>query len=98
MVAQAIEISTKTGGGMIVTHKWRPVALVTVLVVLVLAPGGYQAGAQQPQTVIRLSHDQPVGHPNTFQLEVFGQLVEQRSKGTIKVVIYPAGQLFSEAN
>jgi C4-dicarboxylate-binding protein DctP len=45
---------------------------------------------------LRLSHDQPIEHPNTANIELFAQEVEERSGGSITVEIYPAAQLFDE--
>ena len=75
----------------------RTVAVCLVMLALGSATSGYPAMAQGTVT-LRLSHDHPVTHPNTFQLEVFARLVEQRSKGTLKVTTFPAGQLFSETD
>ena len=54
-----------------------------------------EAAESEPVT-LRLSHDQPIEHPNTANIELFAQEVEERSGGSITVEIFPAAQLFDE--
>jgi C4-dicarboxylate-binding protein DctP len=46
--------------------------------------------------VLRLSHDQPIEHPNTANIELFAKEVEERSNGSLQIEIFPAAQLFDE--
>lgn len=58
-------------------------------------PSASEASTSEPVT-LRLSHDQPIEHPNTANIELFAQQVEELSGGTITVEIFPAAQLFDE--
>jgi TRAP-type transport system periplasmic protein len=52
--------------------------------------------ASAQQTTLRIGHDQPVGSMYDEGHKMFKKLVEERSKGRIKVDVFPAAQLGSE--
>jgi len=47
----------------------------------------------EEQYVLKLAHDQSSGHPYDLGAKRFGEAVEERTKGAVKIVIYPASQL-----
>ena len=46
--------------------------------------------------LMRISHDSPPGHVRTTKMVAFAKQIEERSKGQIKVKIFPNGQLFRD--
>lgn len=57
------------------------------------AEGGSSGGEK---VTLRLSHDQPVEHPNTANIELFADKVKELSGDSIEIEIFPAAQLFDE--
>jgi TRAP-type C4-dicarboxylate transport system substrate-binding protein len=57
------------------------------------APASQEASAP---VVLRLSHDQPIEHPNTANIELFASEVARLSNGSVTIEIYPAAQLYAE--
>jgi len=71
----------------------RNVIVFTFLVGIILFRLGI---AQSAETTLRLATVLPINHHSTHSLELFAKLVEQKASGTVKVPVYPAGQLFSD--
>lgn len=75
------------------------VALVFVLTGLIAGCGGGQKAADkpaQPQLVLKLGETHPPDYPTTLGDKKFAELVTERTKGRIKVEVYPSSQLGEE--
>lgn len=72
--------------------------ITTILITaLVIVFTGCQASGQSSDTIeLKLAHNQTLDHPVHISLVEFGRLVEEKSNDSIKVKIYPNGQLGSE--
>lgn len=55
-------------------------------------------GAAQAQVRIRLAHELPVTHYGHVYIDRWAKLVKERSKGEIDVQVFPAGQLYKDAD
>lgn len=80
-------------------------AAIVMLLVLALVLGGCgkqkpvgkeapQAGEKAKVITLRLVSTLPIGHHQTRSCDLFKKLVEERSKGRVKIEHYPAGQLY----
>ncbi|HHY35813.1 MAG TPA: TRAP transporter substrate-binding protein [Firmicutes bacterium] len=72
----------------------RAVSLVVALVLLASFVAGCSQ-RQQATMTLRFGHEQPEDHPYHLSAVKFAELVEQKSKGRIKVEVYPNSQLGS---
>jgi len=72
-------------------------SVLTLALVCVLV-GTFFVGCAQEQKVytIKLAHEVPPTHPKGVWAENFKKYVEEKSKGRIKVEIYPQGQLYKD--
>ncbi|MDI6753334.1 MAG: TRAP transporter substrate-binding protein [Thermodesulfobacteriota bacterium] len=74
--------------------KYQILALILVMAMFIAAP---VATGKEPTYVLKISHDSPGGkHPRQIAAEEFAKLVMERTKGDIKVEVYPAAQLFHD--
>src|SRR4051794_12249323 len=74
----------------------RAVRLVAPLAcAMALAAFTHEAAAQQP-IVIKFSHVVTVNTPKGLGAERFKQLAEERTKGRVKIEVYPNSQLFKD--
>ena len=72
-------------------------ATIGVVLVLVLALAWCAAaGAQQPPVVIKFSHVVAPDTPKGMAAERFKQLAEERTKGRVRVDVYPNSQLYKD--
>jgi tripartite ATP-independent transporter DctP family solute receptor len=62
----------------------------------VLGIGILPAGAANPEITLRFAGNLPVTHHITRSQEVYAKLVAEKTKGRVKVEVYPAGQLLSD--
>lgn len=74
---------------------------VFIIIALLLSVGCSDKQTESKYTkenpmVLKFVLDNPVGHIKTQAAQKFADLVYERSKGTIKVELYPSGQLYSE--
>lgn len=69
--------------------------LAGALVLGTLGTFGTGAGAQTP-IIIKFSHVTAVDTPKGQAAEKFKQLAEQRTRGRVKVEIYPNSQLYKD--
>jgi tripartite ATP-independent transporter DctP family solute receptor len=80
--------------------KWVIVGVLCVFAAsaLVAGCGGSSTKAPTPQQeiVLKVAEDQPADYPTTMGLKEMARLVEERSKGHIKIQVYPGGQLGGE--
>jgi len=80
----------------------RNLVLCGVSILLVLSLGSMvnppDTGAQstKPDFLLRCAGTMPVGHFMTRTLEYYAKIIQERSKGRIKMEIYPVNQLFSD--
>jgi tripartite ATP-independent transporter DctP family solute receptor len=72
------------------------VIFVSALLLGLLSACNNNAAGDQDSLTLRLAHNQNEGHPVHKSLVEFARLVEEKSNGTIKVQLYPNGQLGSE--
>lgn len=71
--------------------------LSTLIAAAAMAAAVLIPGAGQAQEIkLRLGHDQPVGSMYDEGHNMFKKLVEERSKGRVKVDVFPAAQLGAE--
>jgi TRAP-type C4-dicarboxylate transport system substrate-binding protein len=56
------------------------------------------AQTAQAQTRIRLAHELPVTHYGHVYIDRWAKLVKERSNGSIEVQVFPAGQLYKDAD
>ncbi|HHY46783.1 MAG TPA: TRAP transporter substrate-binding protein [Firmicutes bacterium] len=68
--------------------------LVALSMVLVLAAGFVNAAPDK--LVFKLGHPLAVTHPRHLACQRFADLVKERTKGRVEIVVYPAGQLGDE--
>jgi len=62
--------------------------------IVIAGIGNINSGAEETKpTVLKLGHVVPASHPYHLGAVKFKELIEQRTKGKIKIEIYPAGQL-----
>ena len=71
---------------------------VIVASALGLAGSAPPAGAQssKPDFLLRCAGTMPVDHFMTHTLEYYAKIIQERSKGRMKIEIYPVNQLFSD--
>jgi C4-dicarboxylate-binding protein DctP len=50
------------------------------------------------QTKLRIAHELPVTHYGHVYIDRWAKLVKERSKGSIEVQVFPAGQLYKDAD
>jgi len=80
----------------------RNLVLCGVSILLVVSLGSTvnppDTGAQstKPDFLLRCAGTMPVGHFMTRTLEYYAKIIQERSKGRIKIEIYPVNQLFSD--
>ncbi|CAM3584571.1 TRAP transporter substrate-binding protein [Aeromicrobium ponti] len=86
-----------------ITKKFRLVVLLISLVLSIAGCGSNEKttegskGTSKGEYTIRLGASQPADHPMTTTMNKFKELVEKESDGRIKVEVYPANQLGSQA-
>jgi len=70
-------------------------ALALALAEISFAP---EAGAQsaKPDFLFRCAGTMPLEHFMTRTLEYYAKIIQERSKGRMKIEIYPVNQLFSD--
>src|SRR5688500_13493942 len=68
--------------------------MIRIAALLLIAVFSIAASAQEFR--LRAGHDQPVGSMYDEGHQMFKKLVEERSKGRIRVNVFPAAQLGSE--
>lgn len=61
-----------------------------------MAVTGFTFGAEAAEVTLRFAGNTPPDHQLTRGLELFGKLIEQKSKGAVAVQVYPGGQLFTD--
>ncbi|HEY9053658.1 MAG TPA: TRAP transporter substrate-binding protein [Rectinemataceae bacterium] len=73
-------------------------ALIAVLI-LSLAAGILSLGAQTPEKplTLRYAHMNPPNSPNGLQAQYFADKIAERTKGAVKITVYPSSQLGSIA-
>lgn len=73
----------------------RSYAILAVVALMLLMTMGIDSLAfAAPKTyTLRLACEHPAGHPYTLGGEKFGELLEKRTDGRVKVIVYPGGQL-----
>lgn len=74
----------------------RRAALLSLCLLLLCSCGGGGEGERLPLLVLRYADNQPEDYPTTAAAEYFAQLVEQRTRGKIRVRLYCDGELGSE--
>ena len=75
-----------------VTVKKAEVAVILVILATLLA--GCAGQKAEPKTMtLRLGHEMPEDHPYHLGSLKFAELVEQKTNGAIKIVVYPNAQL-----
>ena len=72
----------------------KAVSLVVLLLLVASLLAGCSQGQQTTMT-LRFGHEMPEGHPYDAAARKFADLVAQKSKGRIKVEVYPSSQLGS---
>ncbi len=80
----------------------KKIAFIMAIILIVVTPLFAQVDQQKKTETqkiykMRLSHGLPPQHPWAKTLEAFGKLVEEKSNGRMVVEIFPAAQLFSDA-
>ena len=55
-------------------------------------------GSALAQTRIRLANELPVTHYGNVYIDRWAKLVKERSKGSIEIQVFPAGQLYKDAD
>ena len=69
---------------------------VCVFLLGVLSSCSNEAGGDESSITLRLAHNQSENHPVHKSLVEFSKLVEEKTDGSMKVQLYPNGQLGSE--
>ncbi len=82
------------------TLKARGGFLALLALVLVLAGMISQAGAAppdaKPEFILRCAGTMPIDHFMTKSLDYYAKLINERTKGRMKIEVYPSNQLFSD--
>ena len=68
-------------------------ALAAVVMLCAMAPAG-----AQPVVKIRLAHELPITHYGHVYIDRWAKLVKEQSKGEIEIMVFPAGQLYKDAD
>ena len=69
--------------------------LIPVLFTMVcLGSLSHEAGAAE--ITLRFAGNTPINHHVTRGQELYARLIGEKTKGKVKVEVYPAGQLFSD--
>jgi tripartite ATP-independent transporter DctP family solute receptor len=63
---------------------------------ILLNLGIQRTEAASPEIILRFSGNLPVGHFITHSQELYAKLVNEKTKGRVKIEVYPAGQLFND--
>jgi tripartite ATP-independent transporter DctP family solute receptor len=66
------------------------------LAAVIAMAGVLAAGAAQAQVTLRLAENQPEDNPVTIAMRDFAKLVDQKTKGEVKVEVYAGAQLGQE--
>jgi TRAP-type C4-dicarboxylate transport system substrate-binding protein len=64
----------------------------------VVALGFTTATRAEPPVKLRLAHELPITHYGHTYIDRWAKLVKERSKGEIEVTVFPAGQLYKDAD
>jgi tripartite ATP-independent transporter DctP family solute receptor len=67
-------------------------AVVALMLLITMGVNNYAIAAPKTYT-LRLAVEHPTGHPYTLGVEKFAEMLEERTNGQVKVLIYPGGQL-----
>ncbi len=70
--------------------------MILLLLAGILAGCTAQAAEEEGTVTLRLAHNQGTTHPIHTSLTEFARLVEEKTEGSMKVKIYPSGQLGGE--
>ena len=77
-----------------------PALIIAGVFILAVIIGGVPAKAAaqggSPEFLFRCAGTMPLDHYMTKTLEHYAKLIQERSKGRMKIEIYPANQLFSD--
>ncbi len=73
------------------THRWFACLAAAVLTTL-------GAPTVQAQTKLRLAHELPITHYGHVYIDRWAKLVKERSGGQLEVTVFPAGQLYKDAD
>lgn len=71
-------------------------AIWWMILPFILLSGCLSAYGESDVLELKLAHNQTLDHPVHISLAKFGELLEEKSDGTIKVKLFPNGQLGSE--
>jgi len=77
--------------------KKRGLLLMTIVFIIALLSTTFICWEKSPVVVMKIGHSQPTDHPRHLSFLKFQEIVGKRTDGAIKVEIYPAGQLGTEA-
>lgn len=72
------------------------IVMLGIFSFIFLSFGIQNAGAQSPEITLRFGGNLPVNHHITRSQELYAKLVSEKTKGKVKIEVYPAGQLFSD--
>lgn len=81
--------------------RWGKLAVVTAAAVMLLATGCSKGKTDTPATApknvtIKLAHNLPTQHHLAVGMDEFAKKVQEKSKGSIQVKVFPSGQLFND--
>jgi len=69
---------------------------VGLIVLLIFGIGIQESKSVDPEITLRLSSNMPVNHYYIHGLQNFAKSVNEKTKGRVKIEVFPAGQLFSD--
>ena len=72
------------------------IIMLGVFAFFVLSLGIQQARAAGPEITLRFSGNLPVNHFITHSQQYYAKLVDEKTKGRVKIEVFPAGQLFTD--
>jgi len=72
------------------------IMMVGVISLFILSLGVSSAEAASPEITLRFAGNLPVNHFITHSQQLYAKLVHEKTKGKVKIEVFPAGQLFSD--
>jgi len=77
-------------------ERWIKASVICVMTFILVFAGSFKSFSQEKQIIIRYATQLPAPHLLTKAEMRMAKMVEERTKGRVKMEVYPAGQLFRD--